>query len=154
MAAGDRKESGSFLRKLFKISLRTQQAGFPTTGLSKNVPEMENLSSFASPKRAKLRWSSLAFAAPFLIYRRPQGVPTQCYVSPPKSTKKYSMAFPLQVNKEIWHGAVLTLNLLLFMAKYGWRVLPHSCDDGSSLDLDFYPFEYSLTPWKHVFTSV
>jgi hypothetical protein len=64
------------------------------------------------------------------------------------------MAFPLQVNKEIWHGAVLTLNLLLFMAKYGWRVLPHSCDDGSSLDLDFYQFEYSLTPWKHVFTSV
>ena len=45
---------------------------------------------------------------------------------------------------------MLALNLLLFMAKYGWRVLPHSCDDGSSLDLDFYLSKYSLTPWNRV----
>ena len=98
-----------FLRKLFKISLRTQQAGFPTTGLSINVPKMENLSSLASPKRAKLRWSSLAFAAPFLIYRHK--VSYRCSLPSPlqKRSKDYkglSRTSPKRSSAGFWLGSV------------------------------------------------
>ena len=99
-----------FLRKLFKISLRTQQAGFPTTGLSINVPKMENLSSLASPKRAKLRWSSLAFAAPFLIYRHK--VSYRCSLPSPlqkrsKDYKNLSLWFPKLLGMFTLNSAVI-----------------------------------------------